>query len=108
MQITLLTKLGDKQLDNIRKLSGSNPCLVTSESRRKEKALIALSQAGEYTHILLRPKQALSKLFRRALKNPELQGKLGLVAIDERHLVKQWKDFCPAFTMLGQLCVLLC
>lgn len=42
IQITPLTKLGDEQLDNIQKLSGSNPCLVTSESRRKGKALIAL------------------------------------------------------------------
>ena len=45
--------------------------------------------------------------FRDALKSPELQARIGLVAIDECHLVKQWESFRPTFTMLGELRTIL-
>jgi len=38
---------------------------------------------------------------------PEFQSKIGLVAIDECHLVQQWKGFRENFAMLGQLRQLL-
>ncbi|TEY25590.1 hypothetical protein BOTCAL_1275g00010 [Botryotinia calthae] len=49
------------------------------------------------------PEQAASSKFRDALASPELQSNIGLVAIDECHLISQWKEFRPKFTMLGQL-----
>jgi len=107
LQIIPLSKLGDEQLDDIRKLSGAKPCLITAQSKKEEKAIISLVEAGVYTHVLLGPEQASSPLFRHTLKNMEFQGRIGLVAIDECHLVKQWKDFRAAFTMLGELRVLL-
>ncbi|KAN0069561.1 hypothetical protein V8E54_012576 [Elaphomyces granulatus] len=85
LQIIPLSKLGDEQLDDIRKLSGSNP------------DLIAKVKQGIYTHVLLGPEQALSKAFREALERVELQARIGLVAIDECHL----------FTMLGELRIIL-
>lgn len=57
--------------------------------------------------MLLSPEQAVSKPFRNALSRPELQSKIGLVAIDECHLVKQWESFRPEFSMIGQLRMLL-
>ena len=107
LQIIPLSKLGDEQLDDIRKLDGSAPCLVTSESKRLEKSIIENIRKGLYTHVLLGPEQACSKTFRAALRDPELQAKIGLVAIDECHLVKQWEEFRPEFTMLGDLRVIL-
>ena len=62
---------------------------------------------GKYTHILLRPKQAALKSFQNALRNPQLQAIIGLLAIDECYLVKHQKDFWPAFSILGKLRVLL-
>src|SRR6266567_1654120 len=64
IQLVPLSKLGDEQLDDIRKLNGSNPCLITSKSRSADKALIAKIKDGMYTHVLLGPEQASSKSFR--------------------------------------------
>ncbi len=58
-------------------------------------------------HVLVGPEQASSMSFRDALKSPELQARIGLVAIDECHLVKQWESFRPTFTMLGELRTIL-
>lgn len=107
LQIIPLSKLGDEQLDDIRKLSGSNPCLITFENKRQERDLIAKVKQGIYTHVLLGPEQASSKAFREALKSVELQAQIGLVAIDECHLVKQWEEFRQEFTMLGELRIIL-
>jgi superfamily II DNA helicase RecQ len=103
IQIIPLSKLGDEQLLDIQRLGNTRPCLITSESKKKERDMIRRFQAREYTHVLLGPEQASSKAFRTALKDPQLQQQIGLVAIDECHLVKQWKDFRADFTMLYEL-----
>jgi superfamily II DNA helicase RecQ len=90
LQIIPLSKLGDEQLDDIRKLSGSNPCLITFENKRQERDLIAKVKQGIYTHVLLGPEQASSKAFREALKSVELQAQIGLVAIDECHPISSF------------------
>lgn len=60
-------------------------------------------RAGEFTHVLLGPEQATAESFREALKDPVFQARIGLLAIDECHLVKQWEKFMPQSTMLYQL-----
>ena len=107
LQIIPLSKLGDEQFQDIKKLDGARPCLVTAESKKSEKDLVSRIKRGEFTHILLGPEQASSKTFRQALKSPELQRMVGLVAIDECHLIKQWQDFRDKFTMLGELRLIL-
>ncbi len=103
IQIIPLKKLGGEQLEDIRKLSHTNPCLLTSDTKKEEETLISQIRAGNHTHLLLGPEQASSKDFRDALKDPTFQSTIGLVAIDECHLVEQWKDFRAQFTMLGEL-----
>ena len=44
-------------------------------------------------YILLRPEQALTKLFWDALKEPELQSWIGLVIINKYYLIKEWEGF---------------
>ena len=107
IQIIPLMKLGDEQEDDIRRLPGTNPCAITHETRAIDDKLIERAANGEFTHILFGPEQATTKEFRKALKRPEFQARIGLVAIDECHLVKQWKEFRPAFTMLGELRMIL-
>ena len=107
LQIIPLSKLGDEQFHDIKRLPGTRPCLLTSESKQEQRDLVTRFQNLEFTHVLLGPEQASSEEFRTALKRPELQARIGLVAIDECHLVKQWETFRPHFTMLGQLRQLL-
>jgi len=103
LQIIPLSKLGDEQLNDIQKLPGAKPCLITHEIKRTQSKLFDQIREGEYTHILLGPEQASSKEFRRVMKAVSFQNRIGLVAIDECHLVKQWNEFRPAFSMICQL-----
>src|SRR5271168_140461 len=64
LQIIPLKKLGGEQLADIRKLGCTEPCLLTSDSKKEQKNLIAKIKAGEYTHVLFGPEQASSKEFR--------------------------------------------
>lgn len=107
LQLVPLNKLGEEQLSDIRKLSGAKPCLLNEKTRTAERRLIERIEKGEFTHVLLGPEQASSRPFRRALKQADFQARIGLVAIDEVHLVMQWETFRPAFTMLGQLRTIL-
>lgn len=107
LQIIPLSKLGEEQLSDIQKLGYTNPCLITSENKKKEKDLIERFQKCEFIHVLLGPEQASSKTFRDALRDPHLQAQIGLVAIDECHLVKQWREFRAEFTMLYELRAIL-
>jgi superfamily II DNA/RNA helicase len=107
LQIIPLKKLGGEQMADISKLGYTKPCLLTSESRKEQRTIIEEIKRGDYTHVLLGPEQASSKDFREALKDATFQSKIGLVAIDECHLVDQWKDFRAQFTMLGELRTIL-
>ena len=93
IQIILLNKLGDKQLDNIKKIDGSHPVLINAKIRSQEKSLIIKIWEGTYMYILFGPKQALIKLFQDALKEPELQSWIRLVVINKYYLIKKQEGF---------------
>lgn len=107
LQLIPLTKLGDEQLCDIRRFSGAKPCLINAKTKREEKDMLRKVLASEYTHVLLGPEQASSRAFRDVLKSTEFQARIGLVAIDECHLVMEWEKFRPAFTLLGELRTIL-
>ena len=107
LQIIPLSKLGDEQLDDIRRLGDTRPVLLTKATKEKERDLFQRIRRSEFTHILLGPEQASSTAFRALLKEPEVQSKIGLVAIDECHTIRQWNDFRPHFTLLGHLRLVL-
>jgi superfamily II DNA helicase RecQ len=60
-------------------------------------------QAGASTRILMSPEQATNHRFKMVLRSPELHAMLGLLAIDELHIVSKWRGFCPEFTYLYSL-----
>ena len=93
IQIILLNKLSNEQLDDIKKMDKSNLVLVNTKTRSQEKDLIAKIQEEMYIYILLGPKQTSTKSFQNTLKGPELQSQIGLVAINKYHLVKDWESF---------------
>jgi superfamily II DNA helicase RecQ len=51
--------------------------------------------AGKYSHTLLSPEQALNPRFKSILRSPDFHQEFGLFAIDELHMVVEWKDFRP-------------
>jgi superfamily II DNA helicase RecQ len=107
LQLIPLSKLGDEQLCDIRRFPGARPCLINAKTRTEERDMLCKVAAGQYTHVLLGPEQASSRSFRSVLKKTDLQARIGLVAIDECHLIMQWDKFRPAFTLLGELRTIL-
>lgn len=102
-QITPLNKLGEDQLAEIKRMSGTNPCLLNSQTKKRRKHLVDRIKAGEFSHVILGPEQASSNAFRNILKDPQFLSKIGMVAIDECHLIEQWQNFRQKFTMIGEL-----
>ena len=107
LQIIPLSKLGDEQLEDIRGLGDTRPVLITADTKAKEKRLFQRIRDREFTHVLLGPEQASSPAFRELLKEPTMQAAIGLVAIDECHVIRQWAGFRPKFTMIGELRMIL-
>ena len=107
IQLIPLSKLGEEQAADISRLEGARPCLLTKDTIRAEKALLERVAAGDFTHLLLGPEQASRRAFRKILRRPEFQDRIGLVAIDECHLLNQWRDFRPEITMISELRTIL-
>lgn len=58
---------------------------------------------GDFTHVILGPEQATTDRFFQLLRDPEFNSKIAFVAIDELHMVYQWRDFRTAFPNLYQI-----
>ncbi|KAF1975379.1 hypothetical protein BU23DRAFT_566928 [Bimuria novae-zelandiae CBS 107.79] len=107
LQLIPLTKLGDEQLTEIQRFNGARPCLIDAKTRSEEKDMLSKVVAGHYTHVLLGPEQASTRAFRKILRDAAFQARIGLLAIDECHLVMQWEEFRPAFTLISELRTIL-
>src|SRR4029077_21285040 len=81
LQLIPLSKLGEEQLESIRRYPGTKPCLVTANTKFQDPLLLRDIQAGTYTHVLLGPEQATAPEFRQILQDPNFQRQVGLVAI---------------------------
>lgn len=103
LQITPLNKLGEEQVQAISQIPLTTPCLLNSETKRTDRDVLENIRANTYSHIVLSPEQALSKNFRDILLSPAVQAKIGLVAVDECHLVAQWKQFRENYSNLHVL-----
>jgi superfamily II DNA helicase RecQ len=103
IQLIPLSKLGEEQLESIRRYPETKPCLVTANTKFQDPQLLGDIQAGIYTHILLGPEQATAPEFRTILQDPNFQSKVGLVAIDECHVLSQWKEFRSEYVMIHEL-----
>jgi superfamily II DNA helicase RecQ len=104
LQIIPMSRLGEEQYDGIRRLPGTNPGLITHQNKQRTRGLLLQVSNGEYTHILLGPEQACSKDFRAALKRISFRDRIGLVAIDEAHFIRQWGvEFRTEFMAICEL-----
>lgn len=98
-----LLKLADEQMKKINLIPGSRACLVDGETKYKDKALLDDIAACKYTHILMGPEQAASPEVRSAMRVPEFQRSVGMVAIDEIHLLVDWEQFRTDYVLLQEL-----
>jgi superfamily II DNA helicase RecQ len=87
LQLIPLTKLGNEQLSDIRRFPSASPCLLNAKTKADKKELLKKISASIYTHVLLGLEQASTRAFRNLLKSPELQSQIGLVTINEYHLI---------------------
>jgi len=104
IQLISLSKLGEEQLEFIHWYSEAKPCLVTVNTKFEDSVLLSNIQAEVYTHILLGPEQATAPKFWKILQNPNFQKQIELVAIDECHVLSQWKKFRSEYVMIHKLC----
>ena len=107
IQLTPLNKLGEEQIRDIKRLPGAKPCLVTGETRHKNPALFKQIRRLDFTHIVMGPEQLLSPEFRDIATDARFMGALGLVAIDEAHLIPQWRNFREEYGHIFQFRTLL-
>ena len=63
LQIVLLTKLDDEQLNNICKLFKANSCLITHETQKKNENLIFNIIKNKYMHMFFDFEQTSIKIF---------------------------------------------
>jgi superfamily II DNA helicase RecQ len=85
-----LTAIGEQQRDKIASFPGAKPVLLTAKTRTKK--ILAEIQAGVYTHIIMGPEQAVGPKTGRIMRDPAFKSRVGLVAVDECHLVDHWGD----------------
>ena len=112
LQIVPLNRLGIEQSDDIGRMNqfqgdSGKPIIcsvaVTGDEKERNPRLYQEIAEGKYQHIIMGPEQASHPGFRNLIGRPEVRNRIGLVAIDEVHLVSKWKEFRPEYVQLFEL-----
>jgi superfamily II DNA helicase RecQ len=97
--------IGQEQAEYITRIGG-RPCLLNAKTISRK--ILADIQQEKYTHILISPELAIGDKFHDTATHPGFKQRLGLVVVDEAHLVSQWgREFRTEYARLGQLRSLL-
>jgi superfamily II DNA helicase RecQ len=100
-----LNQIGVEQTECIKRLGG-RPCFLNADTITAE--LLEEVKAAKYTHVLLSPELAIGDTFRAIVTHPQFRERLGLVAVDEAHLVAHWgRAFRTEYARMHQLRALL-
>ena len=83
-----LDQIGQEQAEYITQIGG-RPCSLNADTI-SDKVLQEI-EGGKYTHVLISPELAISEKFRKTATNPAFIDQLGLVVIDEAHLVREFR-----------------
>jgi superfamily II DNA helicase RecQ len=96
-----LDQIGQEQAEYITCIGG-RPCFLNADTISAR--VLADIQGGKYTHVLISPKLAIGDKFHATAIDLIFKEQLGLVVVDEAHLVLQWgRDFRTDYARLGQL-----
>ena len=102
IMIIPLTALGEEQYHKMERLPGCKPCLLTAKTITK--MVMRKIRNSEFTHILLSPELANSPEFSNVATDPIFKSRVGLVVVDELHVVKQWgREFRKQYGRLSSL-----
>ncbi|OTB19485.1 hypothetical protein K445DRAFT_42905, partial [Daldinia sp. EC12] len=100
IQICPLTRLGQNQHDALIGVPGLRPLLIADETQKSMWCEVA---QGKYTHVILGPEQATQDRFYTLFRDSAFNQRLAMVAIDELHMVHQWKEFRTSYPNLYQI-----
>jgi superfamily II DNA helicase RecQ len=105
IQLVPLSKLGEEQADQVNTygVAGTKACLVSHETKQKNPALVSEIRRCEYTHIVTSPEQIAMDWFLDLVRDVDFRDRIGLVAIDECHLVSTWASFREAYAQVFTL-----
>jgi superfamily II DNA/RNA helicase len=105
IQLVPLSKLGEEQVGEINKypVTGTNACLVSHDTKKKNTSLVKEIWQGKYTHIVTSPEQIAMDWFLELVRDVDFRDRIGLVAIDECHLVSTWATFREAYAKVFTL-----
>ncbi|RYP17267.1 hypothetical protein DL767_010052 [Monosporascus sp. MG133] len=103
IQVTPLVKLAEEQRASVLAVPCSAPVLISAETKKLDPGMFERIAAGQHSHIILGPEQLSSDQFQTAILNPVFERRCGLVAIDEAHLLSEWKDFRPEYANIRNL-----
>ena len=101
-----LNAIGAEQKAKIEELPGTRPVYVCKETISER--LLGEIRIGVYTHILISPELLAGKKLHKILTHPTFRAHVGLVVIDEVHLVANWGgSFRSSYTQLWKVRSLL-
>src|SRR6266480_2663015 len=96
-----LDQIGLEQTEYITRIGG-RPFFLNADTISMK--VLTDIQNGKYTHVLISPELAISDKFHTTAIHPGFKERLGLVVIDEAHLVSLWgRSFRTEYARLGQL-----
>ena len=96
-----LDQIGQEQAEYIARIGGK-PCFLNADTISAK--VLADIRDGKYTHVMISPELAIGDKFHATAIDPVFKERLGLIVIDEAHLVSQWgRDFRTDYARLGQL-----
>ena len=83
-----LNAIGIKQKNKIKELLNTHSVYVCSKTISA--AMLDNIHIDKYTHVLLSPELLSNKKFHNILTSPTFYAHIGLVVVDEVHLVANW------------------
>lgn len=92
IQLAPLNKLSEEQVQMLCKF-GVKSVAVTADTKFEHPGLLRAVREGKYRHIVMGPEQAASDEMRDIFRDPGFSMRVGIIIIDECHVVSDWKDF---------------
>lgn len=103
LQLVPLSKLGEQQAARMTMIRDASAALITAETLEQDHRLLYDVQRCKYNHILLGPEQAVSPRFKSILRDPDFAKRVGLIIIDEVHVLSTWSIFRDSVTYIREL-----